>query len=197
MIFFRHGSNFFIAVLLGALVLSLLPHLALLHHWHFVVAGIALFIVVEYVMHRFVLHAAPVANPTVARLQKRLHYDHHIDPNRLDLLFLPMWFAVPSICTYGALYYFLSHSLLVMRLLLAGNMIGLLYYEWVHYVAHVPITPRTAWGRYMKKYHLWHHFKNEHYWFGVTSPLIDHVFGTYGAQSDISKSGTTRNLYSN
>ena len=46
------------------------------------------------------------------------------------------------------------------------------YYEWVHYVAHVPFRPLTPVGRYMKKYHLWHHFKNERRWFGVTNPAL-------------------------
>lgn len=67
--------------------------------------------------------------------------------------------------------------------LAAGFAVGslglLLYYEGSHYVSHRPIAPLTPWGRWMKKYHLWHHFKNEHDWYGVTNPSMDLLFGTY------------------
>ena len=39
----------------------------------------------------------------VRRLQHRLHYDHHVEPDRLDLLFLPLWFLVPNLAVTAAL----------------------------------------------------------------------------------------------
>ena len=76
-----------------------------------------------------------------------------------------------------------------------GAVLALLYYEWVHYVAHIPFVPRTPFGRWIKKYHLWHHFKNERLWFGVTNPAIDLVVRTYRRVEDAERSGSTRVLH--
>jgi hypothetical protein len=41
---------------------------------------------------------------------------------------------------------------------LFGMILAILHYEWVHYVAHIPYQPRTRLGRWVKQYHLRHHF---------------------------------------
>ena len=79
--------------------------------------------------------------------------------------------------------------------LLLGSLLGLLWYEWVHYVAHIPFAPKTPFGQWMKKYHLWHHFKNERMWFGVTNPSMDFVGRTYARVADVERSGNTRILF--
>jgi sterol desaturase/sphingolipid hydroxylase (fatty acid hydroxylase superfamily) len=65
----------------------------------------------------------------------------------------------------------------------------------VHYVAHIPFVPRTRFGRYVKKYHLWHHYKNETLWFGVTNPSMDFVGRTYRAVAEVERSASTRVLF--
>jgi sterol desaturase/sphingolipid hydroxylase (fatty acid hydroxylase superfamily) len=79
--------------------------------------------------------------------------------------------------------------------LLFGSLAGLFWYEWVHYVAHIPFAPRTPYGRWIKKYHLWHHFKNERLWFGVTNPTVDVIARTYRGVADADRSDTTRTLF--
>ena len=54
-------------------------------------------------MHRFAFHAPPVPWPWLRKMQHRLHYDHHVEPSRLDLLFLPIWFLVPNLAVAAAL----------------------------------------------------------------------------------------------
>jgi len=193
--FFSHGSNAVIVLLLAYLGVqivradkpsALLPYLML---------GLFIFLVTEYLAHRFQLHAPPSAENFIKKLQHRLHYDHHTEPNRLDLLFIPVWYLIPLLCVYGFLYLKMTGSLEITHALLFGNLTGLLYYEYVHFLAHINYTPKTAWGRYMKKYHLWHHFKNENYWYGVTNPIFDFVFGTYSDHKEAKKSDTTRSLH--
>jgi hypothetical protein len=156
--------------------------------------GVGSFALIEYLNHRFLLHGKPASQPFIRSLQRRLHYDHHRRPNDLDLLFLPWWFGVPNMVLYGYCYYRATGNPETAVSILAGNMVALLYYEYVHYLAHIPVTPSTPWGRYMKKYHLLHHYKNEHYWFGVTSPTMDHAFATYRNVEAVEKSGTTHAL---
>jgi 4-hydroxysphinganine ceramide fatty acyl 2-hydroxylase len=192
--FFRHSSNVVFTLLLAAIVAILFERKWVVEALPFVGVGMLVFFCVEYVSHRFLLHAAPRPEPYLSRLQRRLHYDHHREPDILELLFVPLWFSLPNLAVYAALYYLLSGSVPATLALLLGNLISFMYYEWVHYIAHIPSTPLTPWGRWMKKYHLLHHFKNEGLWFGVTNPSLDLLLGTYRPASLADKSSTVRNI---
>jgi hypothetical protein len=124
------------------------------------------------------------------KLLKRLHYDHHEDPNHLPLLFLPLWYSGPQFVLVGWIAYVLTGDAGNTVSFLTGAMSYHLYYEWKHYVAHRPIQPLTPWGKRLKKYHLLHHFKNEHYWFGVTHPAMDHLMGTFPDAREVTTSVT-------
>jgi hypothetical protein len=50
-------------------------------------------------------------------------------------------------------------------------------------------------GRWIKQYHLRHHFISEKHWFGVSNPALDGVFGTLHGPDAAEKSTTTRHLY--
>ena len=176
--FFRHGSN--------GLLFATLAGFAVIFAWQprafsalaFSI-GFFVFLVTEYTTHRFTLHAPPHRSSFVRSLQHRLHYDHHLTPERLDLLFLPPRFAVPAALAFFGVYFALTRSATLALALLFGSLLALLYYEWVHYVAHVPFQPITLAGRWMKKYHLLHHFKNE----------------PFRGPCDAPKSGTTRHSF--
>lgn len=45
----------------------------------------------------------------------------------------------------------------------------LMFYEWTHYLIHTDYKPRRAIYRAVWRNHRYHHFKNENYWFTVTS----------------------------
>jgi hypothetical protein len=194
LVFLRHGS---VAALLAAVVVEAVafltgliePHLAL------ILLGALLFYLSEYGMHRFAFHAPPLPWPWLRKLQHRLHYDHHVEPNRLDLLFLPIWFLVPNLAVATALVA-LVFGMEPSLSALFGMMLAILHYEWVHYVAHIPYQPKTRFGRWLKQYHLRHHFISEKHWFGVSNPTLDHVFRTFREPGDVQKSDTTRKLFS-
>jgi hypothetical protein len=192
--FVRHGSNAALLALAGALAVLFGAH-ALAFVPLSVAVGALVFFVSEYTTHRFLLHARPVRQPFVLGLQHRLHYDHHREPNDLRLLFLPLWFAVPVVALYLGIAYLITHNLGTSASALLGAAVALLYYEWVHYVAHVAYVPRTRFGRWMKKYHLRHHFKNERLWFGVTNPAIDVLARTYLRGDQAPRSISTRILF--
>ncbi len=192
--FLLHGSNTLLiaaGLLIGATAAT--GAVALFPLW--IVAGVALFYLSEYGWHRFVFHAPPSNWRWLRHLQHRLHYDHHVDPARLDLLFLPMWFVIPNLSiTFLAALGLLGDWQWALSLIL-GAMLGLIHYEWVHYIAHIPYRPVTRFGRWMKKYHLWHHYKNEHYWFGVSNPVLDVVHRTYKEPEAVPRSTTVRVLH--
>ncbi|ANE45709.1 fatty acid hydroxylase [Paenibacillus swuensis] len=156
--------------------------------------GMVAYIASEYTTHRFLFHMKPPKNPVLLRMIKRLHYDHHVEPNDLHLLFLPVWYSLPQMLVAAGVAYLITSSLLLTVAFTTGILGALLYYEWTHYAAHRPVQPLTPWGRWMKKVHQWHHFKNENYWYGVTNPAFDLLMGTFKEERDVAKSPTARNL---
>jgi 4-hydroxysphinganine ceramide fatty acyl 2-hydroxylase len=192
--FFRHGSN---AVLALALLAGIVTFALGIVPFSFLAAliGAAVFFSSEYTTHRFLFHAQPSKMPWLLKLQHRLHYDHHIDPPKLELLFLPLWFVIPTALLYYAVFLAITRNAALALSLTFGSICALLYYEWVHYVAHVPFSPVTPFGRYIKKYHLWHHFKNEKFWYGVTNPSMDFVGVTYRDVDTVERSTTVREIW--
>ena len=70
-----------------------------------------------------------------------------------------------------------------------GIMLG---YEWTHYLVHSDYRPRSAWYRSVWRNHRLHHYKNEHYWFTVTSAgTADRLFGTYPADPSAVRTSPT------
>ena len=196
--FWRHGSNTVLLLIVLALIALFAAHalaFAVPFGFALLAIGALVFFVSEYTTHRFMLHAPPQKNAFVLRLQHRLHYDHHVNPSELRLLFLPVWFVVPVAALTFGIYFAITRDAAASVALLLGSVLGLLWYEWVHYVAHIPFVPKTPFGRWIKKYHLWHHFKNERMWFGVTNPSMDLVGRTYARVDEIDRSSTTRVLY--
>jgi 4-hydroxysphinganine ceramide fatty acyl 2-hydroxylase len=192
--FFKHGCNVLLALAILAILaggalgrLSLSPLL--------IVVGALLFYLSEYSFHRFAFHAPPAPWAWLRRMQHRLHYDHHSEPGRLDLLFLPIWFLGPDLLIVAGLVYLILGAAAVAPTML-GVMLAIFHYEWVHYVAHIPYQPRTRAGRWMKQYHLRHHFISEKLWFGVSNPSLDIVYRTYREPKGVEKSATVRKLYS-
>lgn len=194
LVFFRHGSVAALVAGVAAVVLLWLFGIIALEPL-LILLGALLFYLSEYGMHRFAFHAPPLSWAPLRKLQHRLHYDHHVEPSRLDLLFLPIWFLVPNLAIAAALVALLFGIQGAPSALL-GMMLAILHYEWVHYVAHIPYQPRTRLGRWIKQYHLRHHFISEKHWFGVSNPTLDGVFGTFRGPGANEKSATTRNLHS-
>ncbi len=192
--YFMHGATAALAVLALAIVGAELLGFARFALWQ-VALGAFLFYFSEYVMHRFAFHAPPAPWEFVRKLQHRLHYDHHVEPNRLDLLFLPLWFLAPNLTLTALGVGWILGAGAVASVML-GVTLAILHYELVHYVAHIPYQPRTAAGRWMKQYHLRHHFISEKEWFGVSNPSLDIVFGTFTDPKEAEKSATTRKLFS-
>jgi sterol desaturase/sphingolipid hydroxylase (fatty acid hydroxylase superfamily) len=115
--------------------------------------GVVAWTLVEYITHRFVLHAiAPVQ-----------HGIHHARPREaIDKIFWQIWLA------FIGLYFVAGGAIL------AGVLVAYAWYLIVHYCAHhnPAILPVSV-----LKHHCDHHkFANRNY--GVTTKVWDRVFGT-------------------
>ena len=192
--FFGHSSTLVVAGLAVLCLLAAMPEIGTWQVWVSMVVGAILFFAMEYVTHRFFFHMKAPKNQTLLKFMRRIHYGHHDLPNDLDLLFLPVWYSVPNNAVALGLAYLITGSWTLSLALTCGALVAMLVYEWTHFVAHRPIRPLTAWGRWMKKLHLLHHYKNENYWFGVTNPTMDVVMGTWRNEKEVELSPTARKL---
>jgi sterol desaturase/sphingolipid hydroxylase (fatty acid hydroxylase superfamily) len=137
--------------------------------------GVFFWTLLEYVLHRYVFHFEPHGEmqEDLSFLIHGVHHDYPWDPDRLVMpptvslligaaLYFPMlWLTGPVL--FGAAF--------------AGTALGYLWYDISHYAFH-HWKPSTRVGRYLRSYHLVHHFKTPELRYGVSTPLWDYVFRT-------------------
>ncbi len=133
-----------------------------------VLAGLFLWTLVEYLIHRFVLH-----NVVYFR---DLHDQHHASPT--DLIGTPIWISFSLLTLAVLLPSCLAFGIAKGCGFTFGVTAGYLTYSFAHHVLHhwrmVPGHPLYGW----KRQHALHHFRHDEGNFGVTTLLWDHVFGT-------------------
>jgi len=159
---------------------------------------VALFPVYEWLIHVFILHGKPkrLGPLTFDSVLARKHRRHHVDPRNVPLIFIP-WEVLPAIAVITpAIAVFAFPRLgLGLTFLLAMSAAGFIY-EWVHFLVHSDYRPKGRLYRAVWNNHRLHHYKNEHYWFTVTSSgTADRLFGTYPDPSSVATSKTARNLH--
>ena len=132
---------------------------------------------VEYVLHRFAFHYE-ARSERGRELIYAMHLSHHDDPKALDQLFASLTMSLPFAVAYALLAWAITWSWQSMSYLFVGLVAGYFSYEFLHYQAHHR-APRSRVFRYLKKYHMLHHHQTPGLRFGVTSPFVDYLFGTF------------------
>jgi sterol desaturase/sphingolipid hydroxylase (fatty acid hydroxylase superfamily) len=155
-----------------ALALHQLPLLPLLA---VTAAGILTWSLSEYCLHRFLFHY-PARSRAGKWLVFLFHGNHHADPRDKTRLVMPPAGAIPIMMVI-----YLFFSLVVpqpwIEPFCASFIVGYLIYDYIHYATHhFPMRGRVA--RFLKRYHMQHHFSGEEGRYGVSSPLWDIVFRT-------------------
>jgi hypothetical protein len=159
---------------------------------------VALFPFFEWVVHVCILHWRPrrVGGVTIDPLLARKHREHHLDPRNVPLIFIP-WQALSWVLplTVGIALLAFPRLGLGLTYLVLISMLGLCY-EWCHYLIHTDYKPKTAVYRAIWRNHRQHHYKNEHYWFTVTSSgTADRMLGTHPDPAGVPTSPTAKNLH--
>jgi hypothetical protein len=160
------------------------------------VAGLLAFLPQEYLTHVYILHFKAPKSPTAFKLLYRAHYGHHEFPKRIDLMWIPLWLTLPLLAVNLAVISPLAGTLGNTLGFLCGLMTSYLLFEWSHLLCHVPLRLRRGWLSSMRKRHLLHHYRNEHYWYSVQQPswVFDSVGGTAGTPETVPSSGTSLSL---
>ncbi|MEJ2230027.1 MAG: sterol desaturase family protein [Nitrospirales bacterium] len=151
---------------------------------------------VEYAAHRFILHGRYLyRSPWTAALWKRIHYDHHQDPNDLRVLFGAVSTTLPTIVVATFPIGMSLAGWTGASLSFATGLACFMVYELCHCMQHLRVTPKNKFLRRIKRHHLLHHFHNEQGNFGITSVFCDRIFGSlYGSSEDVPLSQTVSNL---
>jgi sterol desaturase/sphingolipid hydroxylase (fatty acid hydroxylase superfamily) len=149
-----------------------------------------------YLIHRYVLHSRWMFKvPLLAATWKRIHYDHHQDPNRLEVLFGALHTTLPTIALGVFPLGYAIGGLGGGMIALTTGLLTTCLYEYVHCIQHLAYKPRNRLLVEMKKRHLAHHFHDENGNFGITTYFWDKVFGTfYDRPERPAKSPTVFNL---
>jgi hypothetical protein len=174
-------------------------------------AGAALYILVaypfgEWAIHVYLLHLRPFEfrGRRVELATARAHRAHHENPAHLELInFSPLealailLLAVPAAAGLAdGLLAILTNPLSAGPLLtmLSTGYVLVGAYEWTHFLIHTAHRPRSRYYRSIWRNHRLHHYKNEHYWHGITNTLGDRLLGTNPNQADVPRSPTARTL---
>ncbi len=137
--------------------------------------GLLIWTLTEYVLHRYVFHWNP-SHAWGKRFVFLFHGLHHDDPHDPTRLVMP---PVPAILIMFGLWHFfaLFISASGMAAFMSWFTAGYLCYDYIHYgTHHFKMTSKV--GRYLKKWHIRHHFAHEKARYGVSSPLWDYIFRT-------------------
>ena len=139
----------------------------------FFLAGVLLWTLFEYVMHRFLFHMI-VESERAKKLVYIMHGVHHEYPRDKERLFMP---PVPSIIVASILF-FLMHLALGWNALsfFPGFLFGYIVYGSMHFAIHAFAPPKFLKALW-RNHHL-HHYKAPTKGFGVSSVLWDIVFRT-------------------
>lgn len=138
------------------------------------IGGVLLWTIFEYVVHRWAFHYEPTTT-----IGKKIHFlvhgVHHDYPRDATRLVMPLLVSLPL----AVLFYWTYRAIFAPyhEAVFAGTLVGYVAYDTIHYATHhFPMTNRV--GRFLKEYHMKHHYVDDQTAFGVSNPLWDYVFNT-------------------
>eukprot|EP01059_Diplonema_ambulator_P004031 TRINITY_DN13727_c0_g1_i3.p1 TRINITY_DN13727_c0_g1~~TRINITY_DN13727_c0_g1_i3.p1 ORF type:complete len:302 (+),score=71.12 TRINITY_DN13727_c0_g1_i3:153-1058(+) len=158
-----------------------------------VALGLCVWIALEYALHRFVFHIE-AGTYGMNIFHFFAHGLHHLTPHDTSRLTFP-----PPFVFILATLFWNSFKLILMghpiySTVFSGFASGYVMYDTTHFLYHH--TDGTGYGplrfpkfftsylKFMKSCHNVHHFINDDCNFGVSSPILDFVLGTYVSKKD-------------
>ncbi len=151
--------------------------------WHLalpVAVTLLVYPLIWYGLHRYVLHGRWLYRMQwSATLWKRIHFDHHQDPHRLEVLFGAPANTVPTMALITAPIGYALAGWPGAGAAFATALLTTCVYEFIHCIQHLNYKPSTAILQKLKRDHLLHHFHNENGNYGIVSFAPDILFRTY------------------
>lgn len=139
-----------------------------------VVFGFLSWLLIEYLMHRFVFHYKPASQRGKSFIFL-IHGVHHDYPRDSTRLVMPLLVSIPL----GFAFYFGFKFVFgaAYQPVYGGLVLGYLVYDCTHFACH-HFAMKNRWLAMIKAHHLRHHYQDPEAGFGLSNPLWDYVFGT-------------------
>ncbi|MET1053774.1 MAG: sterol desaturase family protein [Pedobacter sp.] len=138
-------------------------------------AGIFIWTLVEYVMHRYVFHFE-LPGKWGARLHFVIHGVHHDYPSDRMRLVMPPSLSIPLAFAFFFLFKWLIPDM-YLWMFFATFLVGYLFYDIGHYAMH-HFNFKSGFFKRLKQHHMLHHYQEPNKGFGVSSPLWDLIIGS-------------------
>ncbi|KAK9806383.1 hypothetical protein WJX72_012279 [[Myrmecia] bisecta] len=142
-------------------------------------AGVLLWQLIEYCVHRFLFHAEPTSYWGIT-LHFTFHGCHHKYPmDKGRLVFPPVPGLVVGTVAVAALSLLVPQAVLLP--LAWGTILGYVAYDCLHYAIHHGIHHGNVTSELfapLRNAHLGHHFVDWHNTYGISSPVYDILFRT-------------------
>jgi sterol desaturase/sphingolipid hydroxylase (fatty acid hydroxylase superfamily) len=139
----------------------------------YIVIGIAVWTLTEYILHRFVFHYTPPGK-IGARIHFIFHGVHHDYPNDTKRLVMPPSVSIPLAVLFFILFQAIFGNVLVAPFFI-GFIAGYLFYDISHYAIHHFNMHNKFW-LLIKNHHMRHHYQDPKKGYGVSSPFWDVIF---------------------
>ena len=157
-----------------------------------VAAGLIIYPLVWHLLHQYVLHGKWMwKSKLLSPAWKRIHYDHHQDPNDLSVLFGALHTTLPTIAIATIPVGYLIAGVGGAATAFATGLLTTCYYEFMHCIQHLSFKPKWKWVQHMKQRHNEHHYFHEDGNFGITNYFWDRMLGTYYEKKDRPKRSPT------
>lgn len=156
------GSNFF--ALLSFLILFF--------------AGVPIWTLMEYILHRYLFHLEPDGDsPMLITIHFFFHGQHHKVPFDKNRLVFP---PVAAGCFAFAFWRLFNFCLPggIGNSLMCGGILGYVGYDLIHYYMHHGSPRKGSYLHKLKHYHVLHHFNDPNTGFGISTRFWDFPFNT-------------------
>ena len=133
----------------------------------------------EWFVHAHLEHLKPIKmfGRTFELMITKTHRAHHSNPWDPRFGLTPPFILVLYFFGLPLFSYLMLGPVLAITAT-ATTLALILNYEWIHYLIHTSYAPKTKLYRRLWKHHRLHHFKNEEFWFGLTTLSGDSIMGT-------------------
>ncbi len=140
-----------------------------------IVAGLFIWTITEYLLHRFVFHFHTTSD-FGKRITFMFHGVHHDYPNDTKRLVMPPSVSIPLAIGFFFLFTAILGDISVAPFYI-GFIGGYLFYDISHYAIH-HFNMHSKFWLVIKNHHMRHHYKDPELGFGVSSPFWDVIFRT-------------------
>lgn len=149
-------------------------HMPLSSATGYVIIGLIIWSLTEYIAHRFVFHMNLRSRPG-RQFIFLIHGNHHKDPTDYLRNMMPLVVTLPlALLIWGLSIHLIGKN---GPAFFFGFVLGYVLYDFIHYASHQYKFPNLLF-RKLKQHHLRHHHIAEHCNYAVTVILWDSVFGT-------------------